>query len=175
MYDIEHADDPEEEDDKENEEADGSKKAAGGTDEVPEEADKQAKKPQKGHKGKPKKGAEDEDKEESEDENERQEDAQAPDGEQKKKPKCPEPPYTLPKGGVLRFGGWNKASRKRYHELLEMIKESKENANLKAVETAALQRIRAKHNCDEWEARRKRPRTTEEEVLIDSDHEADWM
>ena len=84
------------------------------------------------------------------------------------------PPYTNPKGGVSKFGGWNKAGRKRYREVLDIILESKNKPYLQAIEKEALALVRAKHNCDEKEAKRKKAKVVDKEE-IDSDHEPDWM
>lgn len=85
-------------------------------------------------------------------------------------------PYTKPKGGVQHYGGWNKAGRKRYREILNLIKDSKDKDHVEEVELEALARIRAKHDCDTKEATRKTAKkaTTIMEEL-DSDHEPDWM
>jgi hypothetical protein len=84
------------------------------------------------------------------------------------------PPYTNPKGGVSKYGGWNKAGRKRYREVLDIIIESKKKSYLEAIEKEALALVRAKHNCDEKEAKRKKAKVVEKDE-IDSDHEPDWM
>ena len=85
-------------------------------------------------------------------------------------------PYTLPKGGVNKFGGWNKAGRKRYRQVLELIKKSKKKKNLEDIEKACLQRLRIKYDCEERESKRRKTKHVEEEDdAIDSDHEADWM
>jgi hypothetical protein len=85
-------------------------------------------------------------------------------------------PFTVPKGGVQYFGGWNKAGRKRYRDILEKVKESKEeNPDLKAIEKAALERIRSKHKCQEREDKRKQKGRKKDVEMVDSDHEADWM
>ena len=84
------------------------------------------------------------------------------------------PPYTNPKGGVSKYGGWNKAGRKRYREVLDIIIESKKKPYLEAIEKEALALVRAKHGCDEKEAKRKKAKVVEKDE-IDSDHEPDWM
>jgi hypothetical protein len=84
------------------------------------------------------------------------------------------PPYTNPKGGVSKYGGWNKAGRKRYREVLDIIIESKKKSYLEAIEKEALALVRAKNNCDEKEAKRKKAKVVDKEE-VDSDHEPDWM
>jgi hypothetical protein len=56
------------------------------------------------------------------------------------------------------------------------VKESKEeNPDLKAIEKAALERIRSKHKCQEREDKRKQKGRKKDVEMVDSDHEADWM
>ena len=82
-------------------------------------------------------------------------------------------PHTESKKGVKHFGGWNKAGRKRYRELFDMIIASKENHEAIAeVEQAALDRIRTVHDCAEREAKSKANKNNVV-VEVDSDHEAD--
>ena len=85
-------------------------------------------------------------------------------------------PYTVPKGGVQSFGGWNRTGRKRYKEVLELIKASKDQEHVREVEEACLTQVRINNQCAEKEAARKKPKTTaQEEVVSDSDNEPDWM
>ena len=54
--------------------------------------------------------------------------------------------------------------------------EEQEEKNLEDIEKACLQRLRIKYNCEERESKcRKTKHVEEEDDLIDSDHEADWM
>ena len=97
-------------------------------------------------------------------------------------------PYTMPNGGVQEFGGWNKAGRKRYRELLEMITKSKglshwyynyrgNKAQMKHVETVekeCLARLRAECDIDDRKKRRKKNPAASKSEDVDSDHEVDW-
>ena len=84
------------------------------------------------------------------------------------------PPYTLPKGGVQRFGGWNKTGRKRYREVLKLITEAKGWKGLKTLEQQALKRIQKKHNIDSEKAKKRRKLNNNKYDDLDSDHEPDW-
>ena len=72
--------------------------------------------------------------------------------------KCP---YTKPNGGAQRFGGWTNAGRKRFNDLVVLIEKNRKDRKkyLTHVEQAALDRIRALHNCDEREAKRKKKKS----------------
>ena len=97
-------------------------------------------------------------------------------------------PYTMPNGGVQEFGGWNKAGRKRYRQLLEMITKSKGLSNryynfkgskaqikhVEAVEKACLARLRAEYGIDDKKKRRKKNPAASKNEDVDSDHEVDW-
>ena len=92
-----------------------------------------------------------------------------------KKHKHYQTPYTESKKGVRHYGGWNKAGRKRYRELLNLIIDSKnDHEEIAEVEQAALDRLRIVHDCAEKEAKSKANKSGVV-VEVDSDHEADWM
>ena len=80
-------------------------------------------------------------------------------------------PYSKPTGGAQRFGGWNKKGRKRFNDLVDLIDKNRVDRKkyLTQVETEALKRIRAHHNCDEREAKRKKKKAKvdEEDEKID--------
>ena len=83
-------------------------------------------------------------------------------------------PCTITDGGTMPFGGWNKAGRKRYRELLDLIRASKKKKRVTDADEEALARIRAFHRVDERAARARRGRRVEEAEEIDSDHKPDW-
>ena len=102
------------------------------------------------------------------------------------------PRFTLPNGGVQEFGGWNKAGRKRYREVLDLIKKSKGLActlsnktkfkasksqakHVEAVEQEALARLRAANNINEGKKCRKPNPAARPNEDLDSDHEPDWL
>ena len=122
----------------------------------------------KGKKRKNREGNEDSDLEDDDDDN---------DGDDGEKPKDPRSvsPYTMTKAGAQRFGGWNKAGRKRYRELLDLITEARNQPHVLAVETRVLQMVREKHDCDAREANRKGKKKKANVEEIDSDHEPDWF
>ena len=92
-----------------------------------------------------------------------------------KKHKDYQTPHTESKKGVKHYGGWNKAGRKRYRELLDLIIDSKnDHEEIAEVEQAALDRLRIVHDCVEKEAKSKANKNGVV-VEVDSDHEADWM
>ncbi len=80
-------------------------------------------------------------------------------------------PFTKPTGGAQRYGGWNNKGRKRYNDLVDMIDKNRieRKSYLTQVETEALKRIRAHHDCDEREAKRKKKKAKvdEEDEKID--------
>ena len=84
-------------------------------------------------------------------------------------------PYTMTKAGAQKFGGWNKAGRKRYRQLLDLITEARNQPHVLAVETRVLQMVREKHDCDAREANRKGKKKKANVEEIDSDHEPDWF
>ncbi len=87
-------------------------------------------------------------------------------------------PYSKPTGGAQRFGGWNMKGRKRFSDLVDKIDKNRKDQKkyLTQVETEALKRIRAHHNCDEREAKRKKKKAKvdEEDEKIDLGIPA-WM
>ena len=100
------------------------------------------------------------------------------------------PLYTVPDGGVQKYGGWNKAGRKRYREIKQLVKVGKGeyyNKDKKLVrkkqriekvmeiEKAALARIREAHGIEEDSSKRRRKNpAAKSEPEVDSDHEPDW-
>ena len=72
--------------------------------------------------------------------------------------KCP---YTKPTGGAQRFGGWTNAGRKQFNDLVLLVEKNRKDRKkyLTHVEQAALDQIRAHHNCDEREAKRKKKKS----------------
>ena len=96
--------------------------------------------------------------------------------------------YTTPNGGVQQFGGWNKAGRKRYRQLLDMIVKSKGIPNdkhqykgnkslftkVEAIEKRALERIRKQHKIEDKKKAKATPVARQKDD-VDSDHEVDWL
>ena len=120
--------------------------------------------------------------EESDDDDEEEEDQNGgenkenQDGDKKEVDPRSITPYTLTKSGAIKFGGWNKAGRKRYRELLEKIKATKNEPRVLALEEHMLTLVRAKHKCDEKEAKRKGSKKKKDDSDdIDSEHECDWL
>lgn len=83
-------------------------------------------------------------------------------------------PYTLPKGGVRRFGGWSKEGRKRYRQVKGLIRESQDQDHIKVVEKAALNRLQVRHKIDEERLAKKQKTSKVTEHEIDSEHELDF-
>ena len=143
---------------------------------------------------KKKTNGEDEDDEDEDDDSEKEDDdseKEDEDPEDEDADLSPTPIYTNPNGGVQEFGGWNKRGRKRYREVLLMIKKSKgkpfqidEKTKFKgsktqvkhvdAVEKACLARVRAEHGIEEGKKRRKPNPAARPNEDLDSDHEPDW-
>ena len=98
----------------------------------------------------------------------------------KKEGKVPKPhpdsvsPYTLPKSGVSRYGGWNKAGRDRYKAVLDLIKASKEKPNLRAIEQEALTKIRKIHKIEERESKRK-AKKSKDKLVVEEEDLPDWF
>ena len=74
-------------------------------------------------------------------------------------------PYTNAKAGQKKFGGWNEAGIRKYGEYQVQIKKNRleQHDYVKAVEEAALERIRKAENLDQKEASRKSKKRKEPE------------
>ena len=97
-------------------------------------------------------------------------------------------PYTTPNGGVQRFGCWNKAGRKRYRKLKDMIVKSKGIANptydykgnkslfkkVEGIELLALQRLRKANDVGVDTKKKAKPNPIARQNDVDSDHEVEW-
>ena len=145
--------------------------------------DKAAKKaaapPKSNTKGQKKKGEDEEDEDEDEELDEDDEEDQVPEVA---------PLYTQPSGGVQEFGGWNKAGRKRYRELLDLVVKSKgypcqrikykgsknQIKHIETVEKAALARIQKANGIVLTKKKRKVNPAARPNEDLDSDHEPDW-
>ena len=145
----------------------------------PDDSKKAAEPPKK----RKKKNEEDEDEDEDDDEG-----ADDQDLDENGKKKAVMPLYTLPNGGVQEFGGWNKAGRKRYRELLDLVVKSKgypcqrinyrgsknQIKHIETVEKAALARIQKANGIVLTKKKRKVNPAARPNEDLDSDHEPDW-
>ena len=83
-------------------------------------------------------------------------------------------PYTDAKSGQMKFGGWNAAGIKKYGDMEKKIVKHRESEEkyIKAVEEAALERIRKDAKVEEMEANRKTKKRTgknQQELFADED------